>query len=220
MTIGDRIQERGIVELLHFTTNRGFVGMLASGRLYSRHRLSSDKYLEHQWIANAKSRPECAEDFDKQENWLDYVNLSISEINSRFMLVSNKWHQDSNNWWIILSFDPSIMSDDGVYFATTNNGYDLCRRAQHVEGLDALFVPEVRRKLPSWRAFRSDREPRLPTCEQAEVLYPGFVGLQALRRVYVKEGDQADRVEGWFREFGMTGIDVVVGEQKFGGRPN
>lgn len=220
MSIRDRIRDRGIVELIHFTTNRGFVGMLASGRLYSRHRLTSDKYLEHQWIANATSRPESAEGFDKSENWLDYVNLSISEINSRFLLVSNRWHEDSNNWWMILSFDPAIMSDDGVYFATTNNGYDLCNRAEHVEGLDALFVPVVQRKLPSWRAFRSDREPHLPTCEQAEVLYPGFVSLQVLRRVYVREGDQADRVEGWLRDFRMTGVEVVVGEQKFSGRPN
>ncbi|WOS39911.1 DarT ssDNA thymidine ADP-ribosyltransferase family protein [Xanthomonas rydalmerensis] len=220
MTIASRIQERGIVEVVHFTTNRGFVGMLASRRLYSRHRLHFDEYLEHQWMANSVSRPETAEGFDKKENWLDYVNLSISEINSRFLLVSSRWHQDSDYWWIILSFDSSIMCDDGVYFATTNNGYDLCSRKGGLEGFDALFVPVVGRKLPSWRAYRLDREPRLPTCEQAEVLYPGYVDLHALRRVYVREGEQADRVEGWLREFEMTWVEVIVNEQKFVGRPN
>ncbi|WP_127165664.1 DarT ssDNA thymidine ADP-ribosyltransferase family protein [Xanthomonas euvesicatoria] len=220
MTIAERIQERGIVEVVHFTTNRGFVGMLACKRLYSRHRLSSDKYLEYQWMVNSASRPESAEGFDKKENWLDYVNLSISEINSRFLLVSSRWHQESDYWWVILSFEPSIMSDERVYFATTNNGYDLCERAEHVEGLDALFVPVVRRKSPSWQVYRADREPQLPTCEQAEVLYPGFVSLQSLRRVYVRDGEQADRVKGWLREFNMEWVEVIVSEQKFGGRPN
>ncbi|MEA9859103.1 DarT ssDNA thymidine ADP-ribosyltransferase family protein [Xanthomonas campestris pv. raphani] len=220
MSIADQVRARGISEVVHFTTNRGLVGMLASGYLYSRHQLSDDKYLEHQWMANSAFRPESAEGFDKKENWIDYVNMSISEINSRFLLVSSRWHQDSDYWWVILSFDPIIMSGLGVYFATTNNGYDLCNRAIGEAGFESLFIPEVRRKPPSWRALRGSREPHLPTCEQAEVLYPGKVSLQALRKVYVREGEQADRVEGWLREFRMTRVEVIVSDQKFVGKAN
>jgi hypothetical protein len=60
----------------------------------------------------------------------------------------------------------------------------------------------------------------LPTCEQAEILYPGQVPLQFLRKIYVKEGDHHDQVTGWLAEFGFDGIQAVLAPEKFVGVPN
>ena len=91
MTISDEIKYRGICEILHFTTNRGIVGTLAKKALLSRYRLPQEAYLQHVLRLNAEHRQEGMAYFDKSKNWLDYVNLSISEINVRYLKVSKKW---------------------------------------------------------------------------------------------------------------------------------
>ncbi|KPF79875.1 hypothetical protein IP88_01160 [alpha proteobacterium AAP81b] len=220
MKIGDIVSQRGICEILHFTTNKGLVGTLASGALKSRYRLPADSYLEHILHVNAAVRPEESAFFDKSDNWLDFVNLSISEINRRYFDVSQRWHSQKDVWWVILSFDPVIMTHENVVFATTNNSYDLCRRERGPAGLIALFAPVIDRKPPSWRAHRGSRAAALPTCEQAEVLYPASISTEFLRRVYVREEEHQDTVAGWLEEFGLPGVEVVWSAQKFLGKQN
>lgn len=220
MTIQGIIDRRGIREVLHFTTHRGLVGTLASTALQSRYRLPEDQYLQHILHVNAAVRPEASAFFDKSENWLDYVNLSISEINRRYFEVSERWHEEGEVWWAILSFDAVVMTHENVVFATTNNSYDLCLRERGDEGLNALFAPVIDRKSPSWKARRGSRATALPTCEQAEVLYPAAVSTNFLRRVYVREEEHQDQVSGWLEEFGLPGVEVVWSPQKFLGKTN
>jgi hypothetical protein len=219
MTLDQAIAAREIVEVLHFTTNRGIVGTLASRALLSRHRLPQEKYLEHVLHVNAAIRLEAAAFFDKSQNWLDYVNLSISEINRRYFLVSNRWHQDKNVWWGILAFDPQIMTHEGVVFATTNNSYDLCIRKGGIDGFEGLFAQTIQRKV-GWSVSRGRRTARLPTCEQAEVLYPAGVPTNFLRRIYVQKEEHHDQATGWLREFGVADVEVVLSPEKFIGEPN
>ena len=219
MSVGRVIQERGIPSVLHFTTNHGLVGVLAAGSLLSRRRLPDERLLEHVLHVNAAKRREAAADFDKSEDWLDYVNLSISEVNARFLAVSRRWHNAAAVWWCILEFDPQIMEHDGVYFATTNNSYDQCSRGAGEEGLVALFRERVGRK-PGWSAWRHGRPSHLPTCEQAEVLYPGNLGVEHLRRVYVEKEEHSDIVGGWLMEFGFEQVEFVHSNDKFRGCPN
>lgn len=221
MTIREIVERRELCEVLHFTTQRGLVGTLASKVLKSRYRLPRDKYLQHILYPNAAVRPETSAFFDKSDNWLDYVNLSISEINRRYFEVSERWHAEKDVWWAILSFDVTVMTHADVVFATTNNSYDMCARNSGPEGLNALFAPVIDRKsATSWKAFRSGRAMALPTCEQAEVLYPTAVSTDFLRRVYVREEEHQDQVSGWLEEFGLPGVEVVWSPTKFLGKKN
>lgn len=219
MTIQDQISRQGVQEVLHFTTNRGLVGSLATGSLLSRRRLPREKYLIHILHPNAKTRSEEKPYFDKSRDWLDYINLSISEINTSFFRFSGGWPHNQGLWWVILAFDPDIMTHAGVYFATTNNAYEHCLRGEGEKGLRALFGPVIRRK-GAWSAHRGARAANLPSCEQAEVLYPKSLSLDHLRCIYVRTGEDGDRVRGFLREFERTGIEVIVNEQKFFGKPN
>lgn len=220
MTIFDTIRNRGISEVLHFTTNRGIIGVLATGALLSRYLLPQEKYLQHVLHVNAASRPESFHDFDKSQNWLDYVNLSISEINRRYFEVSSKWHKDSDIWWGILAFDPVILTHEGVFFATTNNAYEpLCIRQAGNSGLIKLFQEFVQRK-SGWTVSRRGRAAHLTTCEQAEVLYPQRVSFDFLRAIYVQEGEHHDQARGWVTEFGLRHVDVIINPAKFQGCKN
>ena len=219
MTVPDETEQRAIEEVLHFTTNRRLVGILATAALRSRRGLPNDEYLEHILHPNSVVRPEEAWHFDKSLDWLDFVNLSISAINARFFRLCRAWSHNQDLWWVILAFDPVIMTHPGVHFATTNNAYEHCQRATGLAGLRALFVRSIQRK-GTWLAYRRQRAPHLPTCEQAEVLYPVEVPLRFLRRIYVFEGDERDRVRGWLREFGYDGVEVALDADKFVGVPN
>lgn len=220
MSIAEEIQRRGIQEVLHFTTNRGIVGTLAKKALLSRHRLPQEEYLAQVLHVNSATRPEEAEFFDKSQNWLDFVNLSISEINRRFFDFSIGWHSDKDIWWGILSFDPVVMTHEGVVLTTTNNSYEpYCVRREGLDGLNLLFESRIRRK-GDWYAYRLARASNLPTCEQAEVLYPEAVSTVHLRRIYVMEDDHHDQARGWLREFELPHVDVVINPAKFIGCKN
>lgn len=183
-SIAEIVEDRRIREIVHFTTNKGLTGILAKGAVLSRKRLPEDEYLEYVFTPNAETR--------KDEAWLDHVNLSISRINTEYFDHSTRWHPDTDVWWCALAFDPTILSDNDVFFATTNNIYSSCQREPGPAGLEALFAERIER----WTgnvAKREDWMPdNLPTCHQAEVLYPGQVALDRLLRVYVATGPHAD----------------------------
>lgn len=183
-TISEIVERRGITEVLHFSTNHGLTGILGEGAVLSRQRLPESEYLEHVYEPNASVRKDAA--------WLDYVNLSISRINAEFFGHASRWHAHRELWWCALSFDPVVLSDDGVVFATTNNIYSGCRRSAGSDGLEALFAGTVRH----WEGNNVGRPDDIPaswtTCHQAEVLYPKRLSCARLRRVYVATGAHAD----------------------------
>jgi hypothetical protein len=180
--------KRGITDIVHFTTIRGAVGILASRALKSRQRLPRDKYLEHVYRPNALDR-------SRDAAWLDYVNLSISRINDWMFETSEKWHIADGVSWVVLSFSPDILSHPGVVFATTNNIYPACRRAEGLAGFNQLFHDPVIGKY-----FRTHSRAGLPnhftTDRQAEVLYPGEVELRHLQRIDVQAEEALDDING------------------------
>ena len=183
-TVAEIVEHRGITEVLHFTTNRGLTGILAKGEVLPRARLPEDKYLEHVYQPNADTR--------KDRAWLDYVNLSISRINTEYFGHSSRWHAHEEVWWCALAFDPAVLSDEGVYFTTTNNIYSGCRRASGPDGIEALFEDSVHRYLADYARRTDGMGDELTTCHQAEALYPGPLSLERLQTVYVATGPHAD----------------------------
>ena len=85
MTLQTAVERRCITEVVHFTTNHGIVGALECRHLLSRPYLQENKHLRHVLKLNALVRPEEFALFDESEDWVRFVNLSISEINKRFL---------------------------------------------------------------------------------------------------------------------------------------
>lgn len=191
--IARMVAERGITEVLHFTTAPpGLVGICASGMVRSRDRLEEDKYLEHIYTPNCRDR-------NKDPEWTDYISLSISRVNNSMLGYSKGWHPAADIWWVVLSFDPVILTHPGVWFATTNNSYRATvRRATDTEGFADLFSDAV-----PWGYHGSVHRRRAHTPAhwttdiQAEVLYPGDLSLQFLRAIYVAQEDHIDHVRTW-----------------------
>jgi hypothetical protein len=180
------IQEREITEVVHFTTNHGVLGMFADGRLLSRKRLPTNKYLEHVYLPNASVR--------KDPAWLDYISMSISRVNTRFFGYSQGWEREVETWWAIVALDPTILTHEGVVFTTTNNIYPSCRRASGTDGLEAMFAPKVA-GLNGGALKRADEMPASwTTDDQAEVLYPAELPTSYLRDVYTATDEHADIV--------------------------
>jgi len=191
------IVERGITEILHFTTAPfGFVGICATNMVRSRDRLDKDKYIEHIYTPNCRSRIKDAE-------WTDYISLSISRVNKDMLGSSRGWHADAGIWWVVLSFDPTILTHPGVHFTTTNNSYAATvRRAIGTEGLADMFSMTVPYGYyGSVHRRRTSMPTHWTTDPQAEVLYPGDLTLEYLRAVYVAQEEDIDHVKTWFDLF-------------------
>ena len=137
--------------------------------------------------------------------WLDYVNLSIARINDWMFDTSVRWHIRDDNPWVVLAFDPRLLGDPGVVFATTNNIYPACRRSEGLEGFEALFAETVvGRTWPTTvRHDRTDKPEDWPTDRQAEVLYPGEVPCNYLRRINVQREDTIDTMYGVLAGLGL-----------------
>lgn len=191
-------RQRGITDVVHFTTLRGAVGVLASGALKSRALLPSDQYLEHVYRPNAQLRKDSA--------WLEYVNLSIQRINEWMFGASTRWHATDGNPWVLLSFDVAVLAHPGVVFATTNNMYPSCRRAEGLGGFSRLFDAQVAGRYGRLHS-REGKHASWPTDRQAEVLYPGELSCGHLRRVDVQVAKTEDSVRG---ALGGLSMDVPV----------
>jgi hypothetical protein len=203
--VRDIVATRHIREVVHFTTNRGVLGVLVTKSLKSRALLNESAYLEYLFTPNAIFR-------QRDAAWLPYVSLSIARINSAFFNISsNKWHVDEPMWWCVLSFDPVILSHPGVYFVSTNNAYRCARRGRGPEGLEALFEPEVQEYDSGTMARRPTNLPSdFTTSVQAEVLYPGEISTDLLRVVYVTRSEDKASVESWCEMFGHDGVRVLL----------
>lgn len=206
MSIQQIILDKNIQQIMHFTTTKGLLGILASEGVKSRLRLPEDQYLECIY------EPNCSIRYD--DDWLDYVNLSIQTINkSFFQICSSKWHQDSD--WCILSFDPVIMTHEGVYFATTNNRYTGVKRADGDAGLLALYEPIITQYGSRTVRRSSALSASEPTCHQAEVLYPGMVPLKYLRRIIFSVDQQVENYMGQIAALDLSEIPWEVSPSSF-----
>lgn len=191
-------EERGIENIVHFTTTSGLTGVLASRAVKSRARLGEDQYLEYVYRPNAQ--------FRKDIEWLDYVNLSVERINDWMFGTSARWHVTEGVSWVALSFHPEILTHSGVVFTTTNNIYPSCQRAEGLAGFDMMFADTVLGRYDSLHT-RSGKQINWPTDRQAEVLYPGELSTNYLQRIDVQLEEGLDTVHG---HFGVLGMKVPV----------
>lgn len=202
--------ERGITQVLHFTTSRGLVGILAKRAVLARSHLTEDLYLEHIYRPNASNRYEAPK-------YQRYVNMSITRVNERFFSISRNWHKsDPYLHWAVLSFAPDIIGHEGVLFATSNMMHDGVVPQPDTVGFNALFAN------PAHDGYGRNR-PRHPglsdsesTNNQAELLYPDCLSTTYLRRVYVDTEDDAANVEGIVGVLDHDGLEVVVEPGMFG----
>lgn len=172
-------KKRGINSIVHFTTIKGLVGILASGELKCRRHLPADELVRHVYEPNAADR-------SLDERWHDYVNLSVTNINLRMFNFSVR--QRGVEGWVILEFGPKILRHRGVVFCTTNNIYPAAHRGKGVRGFEQMFAPTV----PGWYGrpiSRGGRPPSQTTDPQAEVLYPFSLSLKHLHTITANNED-------------------------------
>ncbi|MFZ5495490.1 MAG: DarT ssDNA thymidine ADP-ribosyltransferase family protein [Verrucomicrobiota bacterium] len=209
MKIKDLIAKRGITEVVHFTSHLGLTGVLATKALKCKDQLKKEQYLAHILKINTQK--------ELDPGWSGHVHLSLTRINSwLFGISSGNWHKDVG--WRILAFDPEIMTHPDVHFVTTNNAYwQHHKRGKGSAALEELFADTVNGRYGVAQKRSKKQALNLTTCEQAEVLYPGSVSTDFLRRIYVKTADDENEVAAQLYATGFTKIEVVADPKKFVG---
>ncbi|WP_419553563.1 DarT ssDNA thymidine ADP-ribosyltransferase family protein [Candidatus Poriferisodalis sp.] len=182
----DEALDRDIADIVHFTRYSGLVGILTTMDVKGRSYLSAEELVEFVYQPNAADR-------SRDASWHDYINLSVTGINTRlFRKASEEWHPNED--WVILSFEPKVLGDPGVVFTTTNNAYPNVHRATGLRGFRQMFAASV-----PWGYYgdvhhRHGHASAVPTDPQAEVLYPHSLALDGLQTVIVPDDDVGDRV--------------------------
>jgi hypothetical protein len=191
-------QRRDVTELLHYTTQKGVHGTIASKAVLSRAQLDKDEYLEH---IREPVWPR------KDPMWVDHISLSVSSINDDLFYRSRSHYP--HLWWAVFSISPSILDDADVVFTTTNNIFPKVRRAKGVQGFEAMFADPVYGKFSEvhTRAGKPDRQ---PTDRAAEVLYPVRIETQHVQAVYVSEKDHKHLVLAWCEALNHPDLCVEI----------
>lgn len=189
--IVDTARRRGITSIVHFTRIRGLVGILASDAVVGRRDVEHRKRVRFVYGPNVDDRK-------LDEDWIDYVNLSVTAINLGLFAPSADRHSDEE--WVILEFGSEILGDPGVVFSTTNNIYPAAHRSRGLHGFEQMFAPIVPGRYGK-PGSRANRRPNQTTDPQAEVLYPFELPLDHLHTITVRDGETEDTVAGILAPF-------------------
>jgi hypothetical protein len=199
-TPAEQAHERGVTEIVHFTTDKGVLGSLRKEHLLSRARVSDDPDLA--FIFNAVWPVKLPE-------WVDYISLSVTSINRE--LFNRAERNLPGRWWAVMSFEIEILDDPGVVFTTTNNAYDdVCRRQEGVDGFADMFSERVPWGYYGSVQHRATCLPAQPTHRQAEVLYPGEISLEHLQSVYVRDSEQRRMIRAWCSAFDREPPEIEI----------
>lgn len=213
MPILKLIETRSIKEILHFSTNHGLVGIATIGAVISRNQLKADSKSPLFALNphNAK--------FRSDPDWLGYINFSISRINSSFFGYSKTWKRSMDDYWVILSFKPEILSHVDTVFCTTNNIYHgSCIRNSGLKGLENCFADNVISKHNNRIVRPHDFPCHWTTCQEAEVLYPKELSLDYLQCIYVEDEETSDQVLTTLQLLtDRTDFKVIINPDKFKG---
>ncbi|OUS32024.1 hypothetical protein A9Q98_02405 [Thalassotalea sp. 42_200_T64] len=201
-------ESKKITDILHFTSNSGLLGILASGAVLPNSELKEEDTLAFVFKQNSEKRKE------RNLKWLKYVNLSVTKLNKEFFSYSENRHRSVDQFWCILSFSPSLLNDDGVFFTTTNNIYPSCLRGEGVSAFGRMFNNSIEGKFQKTISRTIEHKESWTTCEQAEILYPGKLSLDYLQSIYVKDIQSKHIVKSQLAALNLK-HDVVVCPAKF-----
>lgn len=182
----DFAQRKGIRRLCHFT------------RLSSLREMINDRCIK----PSVALRPEQIIDSERYDRLRDHVCCSIMFPN---VFLLNQHAEDMDDWCVLL-LRHSLLGEPGVQFCPVNAA---TKSGEFVEpglaGLEALYRDEVRLGSRHWK--RGPSQPKsVPTDNQAEVLIPGTVPLDAAYEVVVASriahGHGQGLLRGWPPELG------------------
>ena len=201
MTVAERARERGVTEIVHYTSQKGVMGTILKGALLSRKRVEADADVDYVFEGIWER---------KDPQWVDHISLSISRVN--FDLFRRSRDNFPDYWWAILSFAPEALDDEGVWFTTTNNIYPPCCRGQGIDGFEAMFSEPVEWGYYGSKKWRQDgMSDAWPTDRAAEVLYPGSISLDHLETIYVPGKQHRRLVQAWAEIYGAGDLPIEVG---------
>lgn len=195
---------RGVQQLLHYTTQKGIHGTIASKALLSRAQLDQEEYLA---LIREPVWPR------RDAPWIDHISLSVSTINDDLF-----WRSRSHFphlWWAVIAISPAVLGDANVVFTTTNNIFPSVKRGEGSAGFEAMFADEVvgRYGVVHTRAGLADAR---PTDRAAEVLYPQRIETSRIQAIYVMEPDHKHMILGWCAALDHQDIPVEVRPDVFG----
>lgn len=222
------VTDREITKVVHFTSFPSLLGIFRTGMLMSRQAM--DEYRREKGDGGVCELFH-ANDEERWDNRLGYINTSIQSINSKLLWSMQQRSENANREpWCVLEFDPVCLEKDGVLFTVSNAASKYVREhgtTLGMDGLSAMFASSiisgrqtVDHATETYTVTRQYEAPKnCPTDSQAEVLIPGTLSIQLLDGIVFKTSADRDYAMAKLRpEFPIINeIPFKVSAQEFNG---
>lgn len=207
MSVAAAARERGITEILHYTSEKGVMGSIIVDALLSRRDVETNTEVAYIY--------EGVWDRSRDLQWIGHTSMSVTQVNIDLFARSRNNHPQW--WWAIMSFPIDILDDPDVVFTTTNNAYtETCKRGAGLDGFNAMFADSVPWGKFNTIARRFDDHPcALPTHGAAEVLYPRPLPLGRMSCLYVPDDTRNSLIQSWCEIYGRDPLNIVVDPELF-----
>lgn len=207
MSVAQAANARGITEILHYTSSKGVMGSVIVDALLSREQVEQTDEVRYIY--------EGVWDRSRDVEWVDYISLSVTSVNTDLFQRSRRNHPDW--WWAVMSYPVEILDDPGVMFTTTNNAYtETCKRGSGLDGFNAMFADAVPWGHYGSIARRHDAFPRnKPTHSAAEVLYAQSLPLSRMQALLLPDESKVSLISSWCEIYGRTEPEVRIAPEVF-----
>ena len=187
---------RGDASIIDFAKRNGIRRLCHFTRISSLRGMVTDRCIK----PSNELRPEQVNDGERYDQLRDHVCCSVMFPN---VFLLNEYARDVSDWCVLL-LGRSLIGQPGVLFCPVNAATKFGEFVMPgLAGLESLYGDEVRLGNRHWR--RGPRQPKsVPTDNQAEVLIPGRVPLDAVDEIVVASDIAGSQVRGILRDWPLA----------------
>lgn len=193
-TVQEQVERLGITRICHFTPSQNLVHIATGEGVFSTRHLSEQarRSFNQQDLARLDGHP-------------DHISCSIQFPNAwyfRQRILSARGAAKLFTDWVVLGIDPHHLWRDGTRFCPRNAAAQGGRLiADGPAAFEALYADSVQGAGGTY-VRGADRQPAVPTDDQAEVLIHRQVPLADVQAVFVKDEAQAKREYARLQQIG------------------
>ncbi|MCH1415894.1 MAG: DUF4433 domain-containing protein [Gammaproteobacteria bacterium] len=215
-SIRKEIENRGIINLVHFTHWRNLKGIYTLKKIISRKKLLKERLIDREDIL-----------FKHNDNFRmegeQYINLSITHINRNlFKAFRSRSQNNASINWCVIKLDKQLLSDTSLkcLFSVTNAASATAKKygiGTDLINFQNMFLNEINitNTFNSGTIYRKSQKDNETTDNQAEVLVLGDIPINYIKKVCFESEEDLMTIQTTFDYYGLSSDKFIVDKSIF-----
>ena len=215
-SIRKEIENRGIINLLHFTHWRNLKGIYTLKKIISRKKLLEERLIDREDIL-----------FKHNDNFRmegeQYINLSITHINRNlFKAFRSRSQNNASINWCVIKLDKQLLFDTSLkcLFSVTNAASATAKK--YGIGTDLIYFQNmflneinITNTFNGRTIYRKSQKDNETTDNQAEVLVLGDIPINYIKEVCFESEEDLMTIKTTFDYYGLSSDKFIVDKSIF-----